>query len=99
MQRNNFAHTATVTPGGDVESGTDCVSVTRWSSCDDCGHVWAETVATKPAYAESLRPTLVGAVVSGIIDNAINAVQAPQQPAQEQIVQAGTTAARASRSS
>jgi len=50
MQRNNFAHTATVTPGGDVESGTDCVSVTRWSSCDDCGHVWAETVATEHAH-------------------------------------------------
>ena len=32
-------------------------------------------------------------MASGVVDNAVGAVQSPQQPAQDQIVQAGTTAA------
>lgn len=44
-------------------------------------------------YAETLRPALISTVVSGMIDNAVVAVQRPQQPGQDQIVQAGTTAA------
>jgi predicted PurR-regulated permease PerM len=44
-------------------------------------------------YLASVRPVLIATLVSGMLDNAINAVQAPQQPAQDQIVQAGTTAA------
>jgi predicted PurR-regulated permease PerM len=44
-------------------------------------------------YAATLRPAAVGALANGILANAVNAVQAPQQPAQEQIVEAGTTAA------
>ena len=42
--------------------------------------------------AASIRPALVGTVAVGIVDNAIGTLQTPQQPAQEQIVQAGTTA-------
>jgi predicted PurR-regulated permease PerM len=44
-------------------------------------------------YTTTMRPTMVATFVSGILDNAVSAVQRPQQPAQEQIVQAGTTAA------
>jgi predicted PurR-regulated permease PerM len=44
-------------------------------------------------YTETLRPALIANLVSGIIDNAVAAVQRPQQPGQEQIVQASTTAA------
>ncbi|MBV9327407.1 MAG: AI-2E family transporter [Chloroflexi bacterium] len=44
-------------------------------------------------YAESLHPALVGTLAAGMIDNAVRAVQTPQQPAQDQIVEAGTTAA------
>jgi predicted PurR-regulated permease PerM len=44
-------------------------------------------------FTETLRPALIATLVGGILDNAVNAVQAPQQPGQEQIVQAGTTAA------
>jgi len=44
-------------------------------------------------YGQGLRPALVATLVTGMIDNAVVAVQAPQQPGQEQIVQAGTTAA------
>jgi predicted PurR-regulated permease PerM len=43
--------------------------------------------------ATTLRPTLIATFVSGILDNAIVAVQRPQQPGQDQLVQAGTTAA------
>src|SRR5690349_21576870 len=43
--------------------------------------------------ATSLRPALIATFVSGILDNLIGAVQRPQQPGQDQIVQAGTTAA------
>lgn len=43
--------------------------------------------------ATSLRPTLIATFVSGILDNAIMTVQRPQQPGQDQLVQAGTTAA------
>jgi predicted PurR-regulated permease PerM len=42
-------------------------------------------------YAVTLRPAALAALASGVLDNAIHAVQAPEQPAQEQIVQAGTT--------
>jgi predicted PurR-regulated permease PerM len=44
-------------------------------------------------YAAQLRPVLVADFAVQGIDNAVQSVQAPQQPAQEQIVQAGTTAA------
>jgi predicted PurR-regulated permease PerM len=44
-------------------------------------------------YAETLRPTTMASLVVGMLDNAIRALQTPQQPAQDQIVQAGTTAA------
>ncbi|MBV9579693.1 MAG: AI-2E family transporter [Chloroflexi bacterium] len=44
-------------------------------------------------YAESLQPALVGTFASAMIDNALRSVQTPQAPAQDEIVQAGTTAA------
>jgi predicted PurR-regulated permease PerM len=44
-------------------------------------------------YAESLRPGILAGFASGILDNVVHSVQAPDQPAQDQIVQAGTTAA------
>jgi predicted PurR-regulated permease PerM len=45
-------------------------------------------------YAESLRPAVVATLASGMVDNAVNAVQVPRQPPpQDQIVQAGATAA------
>jgi predicted PurR-regulated permease PerM len=44
-------------------------------------------------YAESLRPGVLAGLASGLLDNLVHSVQAPQQPAQEQIVEAGTTAA------
>jgi predicted PurR-regulated permease PerM len=44
-------------------------------------------------FVASVRPALIATLVGGMLDNAVNAVQAPQQPAQDQIVQAGTTAA------
>jgi predicted PurR-regulated permease PerM len=44
-------------------------------------------------YAAGLRPFLVAEFAVGAIDNAVQSVQAPQQPPQEQIVEAGTTAA------
>jgi len=42
-------------------------------------------------YVASLRPTLIASVAVGMLDNAVQSVQAPQQPPQEQIVEAGTT--------
>jgi predicted PurR-regulated permease PerM len=45
------------------------------------------------AYAETLHPAAAASLAVGLIDSAIRAVQEPQQPAQEQIVEAGTTAA------
>ena len=44
-------------------------------------------------YAMSLRPPAAAELAASAVDNAVRAVQAPQQPAQEQIVAAGTTAA------
>jgi predicted PurR-regulated permease PerM len=44
-------------------------------------------------YTQSLHPAAVAGMASGVVDNAVGAVQTPQQPAQDQIVQAGTTAA------
>jgi predicted PurR-regulated permease PerM len=44
-------------------------------------------------YAESLRPGIVAALASSTLDNVVHTVQAPAQPAQEELVQAGTTAA------
>lgn len=44
-------------------------------------------------YAENLQPRPMQAFAVGALDNAIQAVQSPQNPAQEQIVQAGATAA------
>jgi predicted PurR-regulated permease PerM len=44
-------------------------------------------------YAQSLHPAMVGSLATDVIDNAVGAVRSPQQPAQDQIVQAGTTAA------
>jgi predicted PurR-regulated permease PerM len=44
-------------------------------------------------YAEDLRPFVVSQFAVRAIDDTIRSVQTPQQPAQEQIVQAGTTAA------
>jgi predicted PurR-regulated permease PerM len=44
-------------------------------------------------YAMTLHPAAVANLVVGMIDDSTRALQAPQQPAQEQIVQAGTTAA------
>jgi predicted PurR-regulated permease PerM len=44
-------------------------------------------------YAESLQPRPVQAFAVSAIENAIQAVQSPQNPPQEQIVQAGATAA------
>ena len=44
-------------------------------------------------YTQSLHPASVAGMASGVVDNAVGAVQSPQQPAQDQIVQAGTTAA------
>jgi len=42
-------------------------------------------------HAGALRPAALAALATGVLDNAVRAVQAPEQPAQEQIVQAGTT--------
>jgi predicted PurR-regulated permease PerM len=44
-------------------------------------------------YAETLRPAAAATLVEATLDNAIRALQAPESPAQDQIVQAGTTAA------
>lgn len=44
-------------------------------------------------YLIGLRPTMLVPIALGMLDNTIHAVQSPQQPAQEQIVEAGTTAA------
>jgi predicted PurR-regulated permease PerM len=44
-------------------------------------------------YALALRPPAVSALVASALDNATRAVQAPAQPAQEEIVAAGATAA------
>jgi predicted PurR-regulated permease PerM len=44
-------------------------------------------------YTQSLHPAAVAGIASEVVDNAVGAVQTPQQPAQDQIVQAGTTAA------
>lgn len=44
-------------------------------------------------YALTLHPTQVASMVVGMLDDATLALQAPRQPAQDQIVQAGTTAA------
>jgi predicted PurR-regulated permease PerM len=44
-------------------------------------------------YADSLHPTAVAGLADGLVQNVIQAVQTPEQPAQDQIVQAGTTAA------
>jgi predicted PurR-regulated permease PerM len=44
-------------------------------------------------YAQSLRPQAMALLAGAVINNATTALQTPQQPAQEQIVQAGTTAA------
>jgi predicted PurR-regulated permease PerM len=44
-------------------------------------------------FTETLRPGILATLASGTLDNVVNSVQAPQQPAQEQIVRAGTTAA------
>ena len=44
-------------------------------------------------YADSLHPTVVAGLADGLVQNVIQAVQTPEQPAQDQIVQAGTTAA------
>ncbi|MBV8718457.1 MAG: AI-2E family transporter [Chloroflexi bacterium] len=44
-------------------------------------------------YAESLKPQTMATLASGVLDNATSLLQKPQQPAQDQIVQAGTTAA------
>src|SRR5579872_5931839 len=42
---------------------------------------------------ETLRPAAAAALMTGTLDNLIRTLQAPQGPAQDQIVQAGTTAA------
>jgi predicted PurR-regulated permease PerM len=42
-------------------------------------------------YADGLHPALLAGMASRALDSVVQAVQAPQQPAQEQIVQAGTT--------
>jgi predicted PurR-regulated permease PerM len=44
-------------------------------------------------YAENLQPRPVQGFTVGVIDNAIQAVQTPPRPAQDEIVQAGATAA------
>ena len=44
-------------------------------------------------YALTMHPAALASFVVGLIDDSTTALQAPQQPAQEQIVQAGTTAA------
>src|SRR5436309_4852175 len=44
-------------------------------------------------YAQSLQPRPIASFALGVLDNAIQAVQSPQRPAQEQIVEAGATAA------
>jgi predicted PurR-regulated permease PerM len=44
-------------------------------------------------YAENLQPRPLQVFAVGALDNAVQAAQAPQQPAQEQIVQASATAA------
>ncbi len=48
--------------------------------------------AVRP-YALTLHPAAAATLVVGMLDDATRALQAPQQPAQEQIVEAGTTAA------
>jgi predicted PurR-regulated permease PerM len=45
------------------------------------------------SYAESLQPRAAAGFAVGALDNAIQAVQSPQRPAQDQIVEAGATAA------
>jgi predicted PurR-regulated permease PerM len=44
-------------------------------------------------YTDTLRPTAAATLVGVMLDNAIRTLQTPQEPAQDQIVQAGTTAA------
>jgi predicted PurR-regulated permease PerM len=57
------------------------------------GDTLPERLQSLRPYAENLQPRpLQGAAVSAL-DNAIQAVQSPQRPAQDQIVQAGATAA------
>jgi predicted PurR-regulated permease PerM len=45
------------------------------------------------SYAGTLQPAVMAALATDVIDNVVHAVQMPQRPAQEQIVEAGTTAA------
>jgi predicted PurR-regulated permease PerM len=45
-------------------------------------------------YVETLHPAALAALATGLVNSAVNAVQTPEQPAQEQIVEAGTTAAQ-----
>src|SRR6202022_1737401 len=44
-------------------------------------------------YAQDLVPRPVATFAVGVLDNAIQAVQSPPRPAQDEIVQAGATAA------
>jgi predicted PurR-regulated permease PerM len=44
-------------------------------------------------YAGAVRPQAMAGLLGGILDDVVHSLQAPEQPAQEQIVQAGTTAA------
>jgi predicted PurR-regulated permease PerM len=57
------------------------------------GETLPERLQQLRPYIETLQPRPVQLLATGALDSAVQSVQAPQRPAQEQIVQAGATAA------